>query len=178
MKALRPKALPQEINNEIVDTLRAVQQKIYFLTRRKIFSLSQFCSSLPFQSWCYCMLLGAWGQASRGSLLAHTSFRDVSKYTGQCGWEAATRARELSLQSCTHALVSCSPENCLVLANGDIHSPIWYGRFCLKRCCHPHWLYFQCRFYLCSILGMIIWILLQVISKAEADWVWMKVAWL
>lgn len=64
--ALWPKALPQETSNEIADTIRPFQQKIFLPTRRKVFSPHQFCLSLPFQSWCYCKMLGVWSSVSRG----------------------------------------------------------------------------------------------------------------
>lgn len=67
IKTLWLKALPQETNNEIGNTLRAVQEEIFFLTRRNIFfsSVLVFLTFLVLEN-SYCLVLGVWSPVSRG----------------------------------------------------------------------------------------------------------------
>ena len=151
----------------------ASTESLSFLQREPYFSPHQFCFSLPFQCWRYRMVPEVWCPASRGRPVGLHLPPGCLQVKHGVADGLGLRPWELSLHSSTQASSPCSSENCLALANEDTDPLIWCGRFCLKKCYHSHWLYFQCLFYLSPIWGMTVWILLQISGgqlRAGSGW--------
>lgn len=163
-------------NNENAETIKAVQQKTFFLISRTVFLPHQFYLSLPFQSWCSCLVVGVWSLASRGCPVELSSLGAASWYAGTCGGAAGLRPWELSLHGRTEALIPPSPENCLASANQATHSLVSYGTLCPRKCCCSHVLYFPCLFYVIPVggVGGDYLYLTANTSKAAAGWVRLK----